>query len=183
MISTWVRRAAFCERVERFGLHGLHFWHAAICKRRAWFHLHGINFAEWSETVAAGAARHRASHARDRSVEGLLGLSPDRVDWRAARVYEHKGADAYREAADLQAAFYALMLTLSTGRDWTAVVHVISRRREREVRLSPALLDRLDRLAEELEELASREKAPSARRETPCIRCAYAVLCWGSRET
>src|SRR4051794_5485829 len=131
-MPSWPQAAAFSERVERLDLHGLHFWHAAICHRRAWFHLHGVYCAHWSETVATGTASHRASHARDRSGNGLLGLSPDRIDWQKHRVFEHKGSEAYGSAADLQVAFYALMLSLAAGFLWTGVVHVINSRRDRE---------------------------------------------------
>ena len=81
-----VRR--FAEVVDRAGLHGLAFQHLALCRRRAWLHLHRVDYAHLDARMQRGLALHDASRPRDRSVAGLIGLAPDRIDWQARRVYE-----------------------------------------------------------------------------------------------
>lgn len=115
----WNRSAAFSERVDRLELHGLHFQHVNLCERRAWMYLHRVNFAQWNSRVATGAAQQATHYKRDRSTVGLFGLAPDRVDWDQAIVFENKGTGGASGAVDRQVGFYALMLSLATGRNWT----------------------------------------------------------------
>ena len=81
-VFEWKHSTTFYQRVEDLNLHGLHFQHVTLCERRAWMYLHKINFAGWYARVQTGAAKHDTSYIRDHSVRGLLGLSPDRIDWK-----------------------------------------------------------------------------------------------------
>ena len=163
--------------MQRLNLHGLHFQHVALCPRRAWMYLHRINFAQWHQRVAAGAALHATSYARDRSVRGLFGLAPDRIDWQQRVVYENKGSGGAGQAVNDQAAFYALMLSIADGQTWTARVHVLPQRRGREVALDDAQLERLWASSLRLEALAEQSAVPEARRIGLCASCSVAALC------
>jgi CRISPR-associated exonuclease Cas4 len=173
----WEKATAFYERIERFGLHGLHFQHVALCVRRAWFYLHNINFAQWNERVARGAALHNTTYARDRSTVGLFGLAPDRIDWEKRIVYESKGTAGALEAVSDQTAFYAVMLSIASGFCWKAATHIVSSRRRREVVIDVARLDRLWRAAERLEALTLQATVPDAQRQRLCASCSFAKLC------
>jgi CRISPR-associated exonuclease Cas4 len=140
-------------------------------------YLHGINFAQWYGRVATGTARHRASYARDHSVAGLMGLAPDRIDWDERVVYENKGTGGAVEASDNQTAFYAVMLSIATGKPWRAVTHVLSTRRRREVPLDEDRLDALWRASERLAALARQETPPPAERIRLCKTCSLAGFC------
>lgn len=177
MTWRWTHAERFYERVDGLGLHGLHFQHVVLCERRAWMYLHGINFAQWYGRVATGAARHRASYARDHSVEGLMGLAPDRIDWDERVVYENKGTGGAVAASDNQTAFYAVMLSIATGEPWRAVTHVLSTRRRREVPLDENRLEALWRASERLAVLARRETPPPATRIRLCKTCSLAGFC------
>jgi CRISPR-associated exonuclease Cas4 len=174
---TWSQSAAFAERVERLNLHGLHFQHATLCERRAWLYLHRVNFAQWCGRVALGTVRHEIGYARDRSVQGLLGLAPDRIDWERHIVYENKGTGGAREAADNQTAFYALMLSIATGVRWTGATHVLSTRRRRDVELDDARLEGLWEVSERLERIAGMEDVPPAPRIQLCAACSAVIFC------
>ncbi len=176
-IFRWPQAAAFSERVERLGLHGLHFQHVGLCERRAWMYLHGVNFAQWHERVAIGNARHLTSYARDRSTEGLMGLAPDRIDWDAQVVYENKGTGGAVEAVSDQTAFYALMLSIATGKVWRAVIHVLSTRKRREVTLDARRLERLWVASERLQALSQWSRVPTAKRMPLCASCSLAIFC------
>ncbi len=173
----WPRAQAFYERVDRLGLHGLHFQHVDLCERRAWMYLHGVNFAQWHSRVAVGAAKHLTSYGRDRSTRGLFGLAPDRVDWEHRVVYENKGTAGAVEAASDQTAFYAVMLSIASGETWKAVTHILSTRRRREVELDQHRLDSLWRGSERLEALAATQQVPSAERIDLCASCSLAMFC------
>lgn len=177
MTWNWMRSAEFAERVDRLGLHGLHFQHVELCKRRAWLYLHRINFAQWHHRVELGTARHETSYARDHSVQGLFGLAPDRIDWDAHIVYENKGTGGAVDAADNQTAFYAVMLSIASGVRWKAFTHVLSTRRRREVELDDDRLLRLWSASEELEQLAALERVPSVSRIPLCPTCSAASFC------
>lgn len=177
MTWNWMRSAAFAERVDRLGLHGLHFQHVALCKRRAWLYLHRINFAQWYHRVELGTARHETSYTRDHSVQGLFGLAPDRINWDQHIVYENKGTGGAVEAADNQTAFYAVMLSIATGVRWQAFTHVLSTRRHREVELDDDRLHRLWNASEDLEHLAALERVPSVSRIPLCRTCSAASFC------
>ena len=43
MMQNWKHADEFYERVDRLGLHGLHFQHITLCERRAWMYFHNIN--------------------------------------------------------------------------------------------------------------------------------------------
>ena len=177
MFFQWPQATAFGERVERLGLHGLHFQHVGLCERRAWMYLHSVNFAHWNERVQIGTARHSTSHLRDHSVAGLFGLAPDRIDWVAKIVYESKGTAGAVDAVSDQTAFYAVMLSIASGETWRAVTTILSNRRQREVPLTPERLERLWQASERLEALAAQSKVPKAKRIALCESCSLASFC------
>lgn len=173
----WPRAAAFFERIDRLNLHGLHFQHVRLCQRRAWMHLHGISFAQWNRNVQIGTARHDTSYARDRSTRGLFGLAPDRIDWKRYIVYESKGTGGAVEAVSDQTAFYALLLSIATGKTWHAVTHVLSTRKQRKVVLDDLRMQQLWESSERLEQLAEQTSVPSAKPIPLCASCSLAAFC------
>lgn len=177
MIQKWTQAAAFYERVDRLGLHGLHFQHVTLCERRAWMYMHHINFAQWYGRVMVGTAKHNVSYARDHSVNGLLGLAPDRIDWENYIVYENKGTGGAVEACNNQTAFYAAVLSIVTQKEWQAFTHILSTRKRREVPLDEDRLKKLWRASERLEVLAAKEDVPPAKRIPLCGTCSLAGFC------
>jgi CRISPR-associated exonuclease Cas4 len=173
----WKPARRFYERVERLNLHGLHFQHIALCERRAWLYLHQVNFAHWHGRVALGAVRHNISFQRDQSVAGLLGLAPDMVDWENRVVHENKGTGGAVVAADSQTAFYALMLSIVTRKQWRAKTHVLSTRKIREVVLDDKCLERLYAYSLRLKALSKQMDVPSAERIGLCETCSAAAFC------
>jgi hypothetical protein len=81
--------------------------------------------------MALGTVLHELSRVRDRSVEGLSGLNPDRIDWTERIVFEAKGGAGAVDAVSDQTALYAVILTAATGREWRAATHLIRQKRER----------------------------------------------------
>ncbi len=177
MIQNWTHKAAFYKRVERLNLHGLHFQHVTLCERRAWMYLHNINFAQWHERVATGSAKHSTSYARDRSTEGLFGLAPDRVDWEKCIVYENKGTAGAVEASSNQTAFYAVMLSIATNKEWQAVTHILSARKRRPVPIDSKRLDSLWEASERLEKLAKQLEVPDSKKIPLCKTCSLMRFC------
>lgn len=179
MIPTfqWQRSTAFYERADRLNLHGLHFQHVNLCQRRAWMYLHRINFAQWNPRVALGTAQQQTRHKRDHSTRGLFGLSPDRLDWDNAVVFENKGSGGAPQAVDRQVAFYAVLLSIATGRTWTGRVSVLTNRRWRPVSLDEAMLDGLWQDSERLEQLAVAAAVPRARPIPLCKSCSLQGFC------
>lgn len=173
----WSLAEAFYQRVEHLNLHGLHFQHVALCQRRAWMYLHKVNFAQWYARVQTGSALHDTSYQRDQSVRGLFGLAPDRIDWDNAIVYENKGSGGAVEASSQQTAFYALMLSITTGKQWRAFTHVLTSRRKREVLLDAERLQSLWQASLQLECLAEQDNVPAARRIGLCKTCSLAAFC------
>lgn len=171
------RLLRLCERLEKFDLHGLDVWHASICLRRAWNHLHGVNYANQDQTVALGSALHEAAYSRDRSVEGLFGMAPDRIDWSGSVVHEHKKGDHYPRANDLQLSVYMALLMRATGRPWTGHLTFLGRRQPRQLVLDDVLLGELEVLVDRLAAL-QKVSPPTAERIDACRRCAHARACW-----
>ena len=171
----------FAAVVERAELSGLAFQHLQLCRRRAWLHLHRIDYAHLDDAMQRGLALHEVSRPRDRSVVGLIGLAPDRVDWENRRVVEAKGGAGAVAAVGRQAAFYALMLWAAQGarkdRPWSAAAHILTAKRERPVPLDARLVTQMVADAETLDGLR-REAVPPNVSFTPfCGRCSYRFLC------
>jgi CRISPR-associated exonuclease Cas4 len=177
MLKNWKHKTAFYKRVESFNLHGLHFQHVTLCERRAWMYLHNINFAQWHERVATGAAKHSTSYKRDHSTEGLFGLAPDRIDWEQCIVYENKGTAGAVEASHNQTAFYAVMLSIATDKEWQAVTHILSSRKRRPVSLDAKRLESLWQASERLEVLAQQAKVPDTTKIPLCKTCSLMRFC------
>lgn len=179
MIQTfqWTQSAAFSERVDRLNLHGLHFQHINLCARRAWMYLHRINFAQWNSRVATGLAHQETRYKRDRSTIGLFGLAPDRLDWEQAIVFENKGTGGAQVAVDRQVGYYAVMLSIATGRTWQGRVHVLTSRRWREVRLDASMLNGLWQDSLALEQLEQEDRVPVAPKIGLCASCSLAPFC------
>jgi CRISPR-associated exonuclease Cas4 len=160
-----VRR--FAELVEQEDLYGLAFQHLSLCRRRAWFHLNRIDYAHLDDRMAKGEALHDSSRVRDSSVEGLMGLSPDRIDWQRRVVHEGKGSAGAVEAVSRQTAFYALMLWAADGRPWSAMTDILPSKRSRLVPID----------AEDLQQLKRESVPPKADRKPICAACSYRFLC------
>lgn len=173
----WEHATAFYKRTERLNLHGLHFQHVELCERRAWMYLHKVNFAQWYSRVQTGNALHNTSYQRDHSVRGLFGLAPDRVDWDERIVYENKGSGGAVEASSEQTAFYAVILSITTGEIWRAYTHVLTSRRRREVVIDEARLQKLWDATLKLERLAEQDTVPDARKIGLCRSCSLAAFC------
>lgn len=176
-VQEWEYKALFYDRVDRLGLHGLHFQHVTLCERRAWMYLNNINFAQWYNRVQLGTAKHQTSYTRDKSVVGLIGLSPDRLDWKKHIVYENKGTAGAVEASNNQTAFYAVVLSIVTGQDWRACISILSSRRNRELKIDRHRLDRLLWASERLEALSNRVTVPHAPIISLCGKCSFAGFC------
>lgn len=173
----WDKADAFYQRIERLNLHGLHFQHVALCERRAWMYLHKVNFAQWYSRVQTGSAKHDASYQRDHSVRGLLGLSPDRIDWENCTVYENKGTGGAVLASGNQTAFYALMLSISTGKRWQAYIHVLTSRRKRQVVMDESQYQKLWDASLRLQQLSEQQQVPEAKKIGLCQTCSVATFC------
>lgn len=167
----------FSKLVERHGLHGLVFQHLALCERRAWLHLHRIDYSHLEERMKIGSVAHDLAKPRDHSVEGLMGLSPDRIDWSGSRVIEAKNKDGAADAVGMQTAFYALMLSSATGKSWRAENDIISQRRSRKVHIDDELIDRMLALAKRASALVREDTVPKAKRKPICASCSYRFLC------
>src|SRR4051812_9925948 len=172
-----IRRVrSFAEEAERLGLNGLDFQHVAICRRRAWLHLRRISFATRNEHVRQGLVVAEASFRRDASVDGLMGLRPDRLDWTKRIVQEEKKSNSQMDASTLQTAFYAALLTAATGDIWSGAIHIVPKKRI--VQLS--LLDEMTNLELALIKLADLKTTPAIPDPTPqpvCSGCSANLLC------
>jgi CRISPR-associated exonuclease Cas4 len=140
-------------------------------------YFHGINFAQWHGRVAVGTAKHLTSYARDSSTIGLFGLTPDRIDWENHIVYENKDTGGAVEASNDQTAFYAVLLSIATGKAWRAITHVLSTRQRREVPLDVKQLENLWQSSEHLQALAQQQTVPTAKRIPLCASCSLAAFC------
>jgi CRISPR-associated exonuclease Cas4 len=167
----------FAAIVEAAGLYSLAFQHLALCRRRAWLHLNRIDYAHLDWRMALGTVAHALHRTRDRSVEGLMGLAPDRIDWSRRRVHEAKGSAGAKDAVSLQTAFNALMLMAATGEVWEAVTDILPERRHRPVPIDGALLERMLAMAVDIAALAREPSPPTAGRKRICPACSYRFLC------
>jgi CRISPR-associated exonuclease Cas4 len=170
-----VRR--FAALVTRADLHGLAFQHLALCRRRAWLHLHRIDYAHLDARMQRGLALHEIARPRDRSVAGLIGLAPDRIDWTAHCVYEAKGGAGAADAVSRQGAFYALLLWAAQGVPWQAAAQILTAKQERRIAITPALIDEMVTAAEALTRLRTQPNAPAVTPIPFCQQCSYRGLC------
>lgn len=170
------RVARFAELCDAHDLQGLMFQHLAICPRRAWLHMHRIDYAHLEDRMARGSAMHTMSKVRDRSVEGLFGISPDRIDWKRHVVVEAKGRRGATEAVSRQTMFYALMLRAKTGMEWLPAIEIISERRTTEMEISQEDVTIMLSAAERLVALKA-EDCPSGIDAPICRTCSYQYLC------
>lgn len=168
---------AFAAAVEAHELHGLLFQHLELCERRAWLHLHRIDYAHLEERMRLGAVAHELHRPRDRSVQGLMGLAPDRIDWARREVIEAKGSAGARRAVSLQTCFYAILLMAATGRVWSAANEIIGGRKKLPVPLGLEEITQMLEMARRLGELADEALAPMAARKPICDSCSYRFLC------
>lgn len=167
----------FAEIIDREDLHGLAFQHLALCERRAWFHLHRVDYAHLDERMARGTALHDVYRPRDHSVEGLMGVSPDRIDWKNRVVFEAKGGAGAIAAVSRQTAFYALMLWAAEGEPWSAATAILGAKRIRPIAIEPPLIEAMLNDALRLAGLKRSEKPPETGRKHLCPACSYRFLC------
>ena len=167
----------FAEMVERLDLHGLLFQHVELCERRAWLHLNRINYSHLEEKMRVGAVAHDLHKPRDHSVEGLIGISPDRIDWQNHKVIEAKGTAGAREAVSCRTRFYALMLSAATGKTWSAANEIIGKKKMIDVSLTPDDADGMIEMAHRLDAIAQMEAPPQAAQKPICASCSYRYLC------
>lgn len=123
-------------------------------------------------------AAHEAAYSRDASLTGLLGLAPDRIDWRGRVVEEHKHGKADHECARAQCMFYAAALSAATDDVWTGRLISLSTRTRQEWRVDASVLGWLEELAGVLDGLQGQTVAPNASRISACALCSFAEVCW-----
>ena len=169
--------ARFAELAELGNLHGLLFQHLDLCRRRAWLHLNRIDYGHLEPRMSLGSVSHDLHKVRDRSVEGLMGLAPDRIDWDRREVIEAKGSAGARQAVSCQTAFYAIMLMAVSGRRWAASNEIIGKKKRLPVKIDLQVIERMVDLAEELLELCRQETPPLADHKPICNSCSYRHLC------
>jgi CRISPR-associated exonuclease Cas4 len=175
------RVRAFCDRAEELEVQGLDFQHAAICRRRCWLHLHRASMNEWSDLIRFGKVLHGDSHSRDRSVAGLTGLKPDRLDWERHMVVEEKSSSSHGEAARDQLSFYAALMTTATSRLWSGRLYVHGAKRYQDVALDSARLTRLEASLDLIAKLKTEPKVPPAARLPVCNGCSNSGFCGFAR--
>jgi CRISPR-associated exonuclease Cas4 len=168
---------AFRDIAEDHDLHGLLFQHLQLCRRRAWLHANRIDYSHLESRMSLGSTSHALSKVRDRSVEGLIGLAPDRIDWDRFEVIESKGSAGARQAVSLQTLFYAIMLMASTGRRWTASNEILGSRKRLAVTVDLDSIRRMLDMAVDLASLKAERTAPLASRKPICDSCCYRFLC------
>ncbi len=167
----------FAGLVEDFDLHGLLFQHVELCERRAWLHMNRIDYSHLEERMRLGAVSHDLHKPRDRSVEGLIGISPDRIDWDNRKVIETKGTAGARSAVSCQTRFYALMLSAATGEPWSASNEIIGKKKALDVSVTLGDAREMIGLAQRLEVISGMETPPEAERKPICASCSYRHLC------
>lgn len=171
-------RAVFVATAStEHGLHGLVFQHVVLCKTRAWLHAHRIDYAHLDSRMRLGQTMHDLSYVRDTSVEGLMGIAPDRLDWKNHIVIEAKGRAGAKEAVSLQTGFYAVVLSVATGKNWRARNDILETRRSRDVIVDDVLLDKLVDATQEILTLRDQARAPLPVRKRICGACSYRFLC------
>jgi CRISPR-associated exonuclease Cas4 len=163
--------------IERAELDGLHFQHVALCRRRAWFHLHRLRYDHLDERMRKGTVMHEHSKARDKSIEGLMGLAPDRIDWATRTVYEAKGSAGAADAVSRQNAFYALLMWAAQRKPWLAVTDLIASRRTRPIAIDQDMVDSMTTDALDLEHLKKAHTPPVVRYKPLCGKCSFQRLC------
>ena len=124
-----------------------------------------------------GAVAHDLAKPRDSSVEGLMGLAPDRIDWAERCVIEAKHKAGAKDAVGMQTAFYALLLSVATGNSWRAENDILSQKRRRQVKIDDETVDRMLALAQQAAALLQQDAAPDAERKPICDSCSYRFLC------
>lgn len=168
---------AFQQLVEANDLHGLLFQHVELCRRRAWLHANRIDYSHLDARMELGAVSHSLSKSRDGSVTGLMGISPDRIDWKRREVVEVKGSAGARRAVSLQTAFYAMMLMAATGKRWTAANEITGSKRRIPVAVDLEVVREMVAIAQDLGRLTSEEAPPIGERIGICSSCSYRHLC------
>lgn len=177
-LGDWTRPVrAFRDLVEEHDLHGLLFQHIELCRRRAWFHANRIDYGHLEGRMALGAVSHALSNVRDTSVTGLMGISPDRIDWKRREVIEAKGSAGARRAVSLQTAFYAMMLMAATGKRWSASNEIIDSRKRIPVPIDVSVIMEMAAMARDLAQLKSEPSPPGAEKIGLCASCSYRYLC------
>jgi CRISPR-associated exonuclease Cas4 len=127
--------------------------------------------------MSLGTTSHSLSKARDTSVEGMIGLAPDRIDWKSFEVIEAKGSAGARRAVSFQTLYYAIMLMASTGRRWSASNEILGSRKRIPVPIDLDGIIRMIAMARELALLKGEEAAPPADMRPICASCSYRFLC------
>ena len=179
--NLFTRLRSFSEKADMLDINGLDVQHAVLCRRRMWLHRKRISFATASEHVKSGLVLSASRNRSDRSANGILGLSPDRIDWSHRVIAEDKSSASHMDASVMQSLFYAALMTYSTGEIWSSEVSIIPTRNKVRSCLDEATVTRLELIADDIEE-TSRGDIPHATRLTVCNGCSAARLCYGEQE-
>lgn len=167
----------FSALAEQADLHGLLFQHLDLCERRAWLHLNRIDYAHLEPRMQSGIAAHEIHRPRDHSVEGLMGIAPDRIDWMRREVIEAKSGAGARAAVSWQTRFYAIMLMAATGTRWSAANEIIGGRKRIAVEIGLDSIEEMVVMAARLVRMRSEPLPPAAPRKPICASCSYRFLC------
>jgi len=168
------------DLAELHDLNGLDFQHYELCKRRCWLHSKRCDFTD-IEHIKMGLAINEVTYQRDKSIRGLQGLAPDRIDWSKCHVTELKKSASYLNAAKHQLRFYLAMLTFATGKEWSGSITVYGSTKSYKIDLTEGSLVDLLVTAQGISILKNSDKIPKKENLPICKECSNSEFCWGGQ--
>lgn len=154
-------------------INGLQFQDVVLCETRVWLRGNNIDSSQFSPYVQEGLVFHSSQ-----SLESLLGISPDKCDWKNCVVTETKKSNSFEHATISQLGFYMIMLTAASQNIWVGRIQYLKARRIVPILLDITLIEKSIMSLKEIFEILTKDSPPAPLRKGVCRGCSFEIICY-----
>ena len=147
------------------------------CPREAWLEYHSILSDQEQNFLTLGRIVHESSYKRDKKevfIDNLMKIDIVRDEL----VAEVKKSSRHKEAARMQLAYYLYYLKHEKGIKTTGVLLFPKERKREEVKLTPNLERKIEKLLDEIRQVVSKDTPPPVKRIKYCRKCSFYEFCF-----
>lgn len=169
----------FYDGIVKYNLHGVHFQHIKICSTRFLLHYNRIDSGQKNDLLKRGKIIH--DNIYNRINEPLLmGLKPDKIDWKNNYITEYKASKSYIDAAIYQLMFYVFVMNFVSKKDtWKGKIYSIENKKTyQEIILTEDWMNKLYYEYIKMIDLINLNHFTKPSKIPACSGCSFAKICW-----
>ena len=168
----------FSNLCNQYELNGLDFQYFHVCHTRLWMNRQSLISIQKNTYIEKGSA---FSYKKEES-QGLImmGLKPDKIDWKQKIIHEHKISQSFIEATISQVMFYVIMINSNYDDyyPWKGKLFFLEQKNGSKLLNMENHIDDMLLILQPVVDIILSNTCPKKEKKSVCERCAYHQYCW-----